>query len=62
MPGLTVAGAHTPYPLLVVPLVAAGFGMSFTMPAATTAVTEGVPTEQAGPSAGVITPPARWAV
>ncbi|MEO3756289.1 MFS transporter [Streptomyces sp. B6B3] len=33
---------------------AAGFGMSFTMPAATTAVTESAPPEQAGLAAGVI--------
>ena len=32
--GLTVAGAGTSYPLLVPPLIASGFGMAFTMPAA----------------------------
>jgi DHA2 family methylenomycin A resistance protein-like MFS transporter len=52
--GLTIAGTHTPYPLLIVPLVAAGFGMSFTMPAATTAVVEGAPAERAGLAAGAI--------
>ncbi len=52
--GLTVAGAHTPYPLLIAPLVAAGFGMSFTMPAATTAVVEGAPAERAGLASGAI--------
>jgi DHA2 family methylenomycin A resistance protein-like MFS transporter len=52
--GLTIAGAHTPYPLLIVPLVAAGFGMSFTMPAATTAVVEGAPAERAGLASGAI--------
>jgi DHA2 family methylenomycin A resistance protein-like MFS transporter len=38
--GLTVAGPHTPYPMLIVPMVAAGFGISFCMPAATYAVVE----------------------
>ena len=52
--GLTIAGAHTPYPLLIAPLVAAGFGMSFTMPAATTAVMEGAPAERAGLASGAI--------
>jgi len=52
--GLVVAGAHTPYLLLAAPLLAAGFGMSFTMPAATTAVMEGVPAERAGLASGAI--------
>jgi DHA2 family methylenomycin A resistance protein-like MFS transporter len=52
--GLTVAGAHTPYPLLIAPLVAAGFGMSFTMPAATTAVVEAAPAQRAGLASGAI--------
>ena len=52
--GLTIAGAHMPYPLLILPLVAAGFGMSFTMPAATTAVIEGAPAERAGLASGAI--------
>jgi len=52
--GHVIAGAHTPYPLLIAPLVAAGFGMSFTMPAATTAVMEGAPAERAGLASGAI--------
>ncbi|MDR0358728.1 MAG: MFS transporter [bacterium] len=51
---LLVAGAHPHYLLLVVPLVAAGFGMSFTMPAATTAVVDGAPAERAGLASGAI--------
>lgn len=52
--GLMVAGEHTAYAWLVLPLIAAGFGMSFTMPAATTAVTDAAPDERAGLAAGVI--------
>ncbi len=52
--GLLAAGAHTPYLLLVAPLAAAGFGMSFTMPAATTAVVDGAPPERAGLASGAI--------
>ena len=52
--GLTVAGTHTPYALLVIPLMAAGFGMSFTMPAATTAVVEGAPADRMGLASGTI--------
>jgi DHA2 family methylenomycin A resistance protein-like MFS transporter len=52
--GLIAAGAHTSYWVLVVPLVAAGFGMSFTMPAATAAVIEASPAERAGIASGVL--------
>jgi MFS transporter, DHA2 family, methylenomycin A resistance protein len=52
--GLTVAGAHTPYWLLVAPLSAAGFGMALTMPAATAAVIEGAPADRGGIASGVI--------
>jgi DHA2 family methylenomycin A resistance protein-like MFS transporter len=52
--GLIAVGDGTPYGLLVVPLVAVGFGMSFTMPAATTAVVEGVSADRAGLASGVI--------
>ncbi|WP_051764258.1 MFS transporter [Streptomyces sp. NRRL F-5135] len=52
--GLAATGAHTPYALLVAPLVATGFGMAFTMPAATTAVVETAPHERAGLASGVI--------
>lgn len=39
---------------LLVPLVAAGFGMSFTMPAATTAAVDAAPRDRAGLAAGVL--------
>ncbi|MGS2591833.1 MFS transporter [Streptomyces hebeiensis] len=52
--GLAATGARTPYALLVAPLVATGFGMAFTMPAATTAVVETAPHERAGLASGVI--------
>jgi DHA2 family methylenomycin A resistance protein-like MFS transporter len=52
--GLVIAGSHTPYALLVVPLLAAGFGMAFTMPAATVAIIEAAPPERAGIAAGVL--------
>lgn len=51
---LTVTGVHTPYAVLVAPLVLAGFGMSFTMPAVTTAVVEAAPAERAGLASGAI--------
>jgi DHA2 family methylenomycin A resistance protein-like MFS transporter len=52
--GLIAAGAHTSYWVLVVPLIAAGFGMAFTMPAATAAVIEASPAERAGIASGVL--------
>lgn len=52
--GLMAAGAHTPYALIVAPLTAAGFGMAFTMPAATTTVVEAAPGERAGVASGAI--------
>jgi DHA2 family methylenomycin A resistance protein-like MFS transporter len=52
--GLVIAGTHTPYGVLVVPLMAAGFGMSFTMPAATTTVVEAAPADRAGIASGAI--------
>lgn len=52
--GLLVAGRSTPYGLLVAPLMAAGFGMSFTTPAATTAVTEAAPASRVGLASGVV--------
>jgi DHA2 family methylenomycin A resistance protein-like MFS transporter len=51
---LAGAGRDTPYPLLVVPFLLAGIGMSLTMPAATTAVIEGSPAERAGLAGGSI--------
>jgi DHA2 family methylenomycin A resistance protein-like MFS transporter len=52
--GLLLARPSGGYPLLVLPLIAAGFGMSFTMPAATTAVVEAAPEGRAGLAAGVV--------
>lgn len=52
--GLVVSGPHTPYYILVTPLLAAGFGMSLTMPAATSAVMGAAPAERAGLASGVI--------
>lgn len=52
--GLMIAGVHPPYALLVVPLMAAGFGMAFTMPAATTTVVEAAPSGRAGIASGTV--------
>jgi DHA2 family methylenomycin A resistance protein-like MFS transporter len=52
--GLVAAAASTPYVVLVAPLCAAGFGMAFTMPAATTAVIEAAPADRAGIASGVL--------
>jgi DHA2 family methylenomycin A resistance protein-like MFS transporter len=52
--GLIAAGEATSYALLVAPLVAAGFGMAFTMPAATAAIIEAAPAERAGIASGVL--------
>jgi DHA2 family methylenomycin A resistance protein-like MFS transporter len=52
--GLIAAGQTTPYLVLVAPLIAAGFGMAFTMPAATAAVIEDAPADQAGIASGVL--------
>lgn len=52
--GLTAA-ASAPYPLLVLPLMATGFGMAFTMPAATTAVVDGAPGDRAGLASASVT-------
>jgi DHA2 family methylenomycin A resistance protein-like MFS transporter len=52
--GLTVAGSQTSYAVLVAPLVAAGFGMAFTMPAATAAIIESAPARRAGIASGVL--------
>jgi DHA2 family methylenomycin A resistance protein-like MFS transporter len=52
--GLMAAGAHTSYLLLVPALIAAGFGMAFTMPAATAAVIEAAPADRAGIASGVL--------
>jgi MFS transporter, DHA2 family, methylenomycin A resistance protein len=52
--GLIIAGRSTSYWLLVVPLIAAGFGMAFTMPAATAAIIESAPARRAGIASGVL--------
>lgn len=52
--GFSVAETRMSYPILIGPLMAAGFGMSFTMPAATTAVVDGAPPERAGLASGAI--------
>jgi DHA2 family methylenomycin A resistance protein-like MFS transporter len=49
-----IADPHVPYLILVVPLMAAGFGMAFTMPAATTTVVEAAPAARAGVASGTI--------
>jgi MFS transporter, DHA2 family, methylenomycin A resistance protein len=54
MAGLAVASAGAPYLVLVAPLMAAGVGMSLTMPAATSAVVESAPHEHVGVAAGVL--------
>jgi MFS transporter, DHA2 family, methylenomycin A resistance protein len=52
--GLVAAGAHTPYLVLVLPMIAAGSGMALTMPAATSALLESAPADRAGIASGVI--------
>jgi MFS transporter, DHA2 family, methylenomycin A resistance protein len=52
--GLCVIGPHTPYVALVVPMLAAGFGISFCMPAATSAVVEAAPEGRAGIASGAL--------
>ena len=52
--GLIFTGAHTSYLLLIGPLVATGFGMSFATPAAITAVIDSAPADRAGLAAGAI--------
>jgi DHA2 family methylenomycin A resistance protein-like MFS transporter len=52
--GLALAGAQAPYAVLVAPLAATGFGMSFTMPAATSAVVDAAPVGRAALASGVI--------
>jgi DHA2 family methylenomycin A resistance protein-like MFS transporter len=51
---LALAQPGTPYPLLVLPMVAAGFGTSFTMPAATVAVMGAAPADRGGLASGVL--------
>jgi len=52
--GWLSTGPHSAYAVLVVPLLAAGLGMSLTMPAATTAVMSSAPADRAGMASGVV--------
>lgn len=52
--GLAVDGPHTSYALMVLPLVAVGFAVGFTAPAAMTVVMGRVAPERAGIASGVI--------
>lgn len=49
---LTVIHQGISYAAIVAPIAAAGFGISFTMPAATSAVVEGVPADRSGIASG----------
>jgi DHA2 family methylenomycin A resistance protein-like MFS transporter len=51
--GWLLAGPTTPYPVLVVPMVAAGFGISFAMPASTTAIMRTAEAGRAGITSAV---------
>jgi MFS transporter, DHA2 family, methylenomycin A resistance protein len=51
---LALADPGTAFALLVVPMVAVGFGISFTMPAATAAVLGAAPADRGGLAAGVL--------
>lgn len=50
--GWAAVGPHTPYALLVVPLLLTGFGTSFTMPSATIAAMEAAPHGVRGAASG----------
>ncbi len=52
--GLIAIDPSTPYALLVLPLIATGFGIAFTMPAATVAIIEAAPPERAGIASAVL--------
>ena len=52
--GWLAGGPHTPYYVLVAPLLATGFGMALTMPAATAAVMGSAPAQRGGLASGVI--------
>jgi DHA2 family methylenomycin A resistance protein-like MFS transporter len=51
---LTIATRSIPYAWLIVPMAAAGFGIAFTMPAATTGVIDVAPAERAGLASGLL--------
>ena len=52
--GLAAASPNTAYIILILPLIAIGFGMSFTMPAATAAVMQVAPIKHGGVSSGIL--------
>jgi DHA2 family methylenomycin A resistance protein-like MFS transporter len=52
--GWLVAGSRSSYLVLVLPLMATGFGMALTMPAATAAVMGSAPADRAGVASGVV--------
>jgi DHA2 family methylenomycin A resistance protein-like MFS transporter len=52
--GWLVAGPDSCYFLLIAPLMAAGFGMALTMPAATASVMGSAPPDRAGLASGVV--------
>jgi DHA2 family methylenomycin A resistance protein-like MFS transporter len=51
---MSIAEPHTPYGALIVPLMAIGFGTAYTMPAATAATIDAVPSHQAGVASGTL--------
>jgi len=51
---LTMISKSVPYWVIVVPMAATGFGISFTMPAATAAVVEGAPAQRTGVASGTL--------
>lgn len=52
--GLLLVGGRTSYALILPPMIAAGLGTAFTMPAATAAAIEAAPRERAGAASGVL--------
>jgi DHA2 family methylenomycin A resistance protein-like MFS transporter len=50
----TMVGGTTPYWVLVLPLLAIGFGISYTMPAATAAIIDAAPADRAGIASGAL--------
>jgi DHA2 family methylenomycin A resistance protein-like MFS transporter len=51
---MTMAGPSTPYWILLLPLLAIGFGISYTMPAATAAIIDAAPADRAGIASGAL--------
>lgn len=50
----TIVDASTPYWVIVLPLLAIGFGISYTMPAATAAIIDAAPADRAGIASGAL--------